>query len=149
MAGIHKISSSLFIQSGSVANFKSGISITGSFISDTPIIAGEFDGIGTSVPIPLNVGKANDDGTFEEWVTSINQEIRITASGDFDSFCFIENTNDDDKWKTVSKGEGNGLFKKSHYDTSYSSTGIYEYLIIATNTSLKETVVKGTTVTVN
>ena len=157
MAGIHKISSSLFIQSGAVANFKSGISITGSFISDTPIIAGEFDGIGTSVPIPLNVGKANDDGTFEEWVTPINEEIRITASGDFDSFCFIENQTLNDitpansVWKTVSKGTSNGLNKKSFYikEGGYNVAGVYEYLIIANNFTTLKTVVKGTTVTVN
>ena len=150
MAGIHKISSSLFIQSGSVANFKSGISITGSFISDTPIIAGEFDGIGTSVPIPLNVGKANDDGTFEEWVTPINEEIRITASGDFDSFCFIENINSTKRWKTKEKGNSNGLIKKSFYqkEGGYSLAGVYEYLIIANNSTTLKTVVKGTTVTV-
>lgn len=150
MAGIHKITSSLFIQSGSAAQFKGGVSSSKGLRIDGIIKSDNFDGISTSNNFtPLNVGKANDDGTFEEWVTSINQEIRITASGDFDTFCFIENTNDDKKWKTVSKGESNGLFKKSHYNVTYSETGVYEYLIIATNISSKETVVKGTTVTVN
>ena len=93
------------------------------------------------------MGKANDNGTFEEWETQINQSIRITASGNFDTFCFIENNNN--KWETVSKGESNGLFKKSHHNATYSETGIYEYLIIATNISSKKTVIKGTTVTVN
>ena len=149
MAGIHKITSSLFIQSGSVAQFKGGVSSSKGLRIDGVIKSDNFDGISTSnSSIPLNVGKANDDGTFEEWVTPIDEEIRITASGNFDTFCFIENTNDN-KWKTVSKGESNGLFKKSHYNETYSETGVYEYLIIATNTSLKETVVKGTTVTVN
>lgn len=149
MAGIHKITSSLFIQSGSIAHFKGGISSSGLRI-DGIIKSDNFDGISVlNDSTPLNVGKALENGTFEEWVTSINTPIRITASGDFDSFCFIENTNDDNKWKTVSKGESNGLFKKSHYNATYSETGVYEYLIIATNISSKKTVVKGTTVTVN
>ena len=150
MAGIHKITSSLFIQSGSIAQFKGGVSSSKGLRINGIIKSDNFDGISTSNnSTPLNVGKANTDGTFEEWVTTIGENIRITASGDFDTFCFIENTNDDNKWKTVSKGESNGLFKKSHYNATYSETGVYEYLIIATNTSLKETVVKGTTVTVN
>ena len=93
MAGTHLISSSLFIQSGSVAHFKNGINVTGSFSSSVPIYAAEFDGLGTnttSTPT-LNVGKSNEDGTFEEWTTPTNASIRITASGDFDGFCFIEN----------------------------------------------------------
>ena len=150
MAGIHKITSSLFIQSGSIAQFKGGVSSSKGLRIDGIIKSDNFDGISTSNnSTPLNVGKANTDGTVEEWVTPINEEIRITASGDFDTFCFIENTNDDKKWKTVSKGESNGLFKKSHYNATYSATGVYEYLIIATNISLNKTVVKGTTVTVN
>ena len=156
MAGIHKITSSLFIQSGSVDQFKGGVSSSKGLRIDGIVKSDNFDGISTSNnSIPLNVGKANIDGTFEEWVTPTNTEIRITASGDFDSFCFIENQTLNDNnpsnstWRTVSKGESNGLFKKSHYNATYSETGVYEYLIIATNTSLKETVVKGTTVTVN
>jgi len=149
MAGIHKITSSLFIQNGSVAHFKGGLTSSKGLRVDGVIKSDNFDGILiNNNSTPLNVGKALEDGTFEEWVTQINTSIQITASGDFDTFCFIENTNDN-KWKTVSKGNSNGLFKKSHYDITYSETGIYEYLIIATNTSSKETVVKGTTVTVN
>ena len=148
MAGIHKITSSLFIQSGSVAQFKGGVSSSKGLRIDGVIKSDNFNGISTSnTSTPLNVGRALEDGTFEEWEANIGEDVRITASGDFDTFCFIEN--DDNKWKTVSKGESNGLFKKSHYNETYSETGVYEYLIIATNTSLKETVVKGTTVTVN
>ena len=159
MAGIHLISSSLFIQSGSVAHFKNGINVTGSFSSSKVIFASEFDGLGTnttSIPT-LNVGKSNGDGTFEEWVTPTNTEIRITASGDFDSFCFIENQTLNDitpansVWKTVSKGTSNGLNKKSFYikEGGYNVAGVYEYLIIANNFTTLKTVVKGTTVTVN
>ena len=152
MAGIQLISSSLFIQSGSVAHFKNGINVTGSFSSSKAIFASEFDGLGTnttSIPT-LNVGKSNGDGTFEEWVTPTNTEIRITASGDFDSFCFIENINSTKRWKTKEKGDSNGLIKKSFYQKAggYSSAGVYEYLIIANNSTTLKTVVKGTTVTV-
>ena len=152
MAGIHLISSSLFIQSGSVAHFKNGINVTGSFSSSVPIYAAGFDGLGTnttSTPT-LNVGKSNGDGTFEEWTTPTNASIRITASGDFDSFCFIENINSTGKWKTKEKGNSNGLIKKSFYQKTggYSSAGVYEYLIIANNSTTLQTVVKGTTVTV-
>ena len=77
MAGIQLISSSLFIQSGSVAHFKNGINVTGSFSSSKAIFASEFDGLGTnttSIPT-LNVGKSNGDGTFEEWVTLQIQKL--------------------------------------------------------------------------
>jgi hypothetical protein len=152
MAGTHLISSSLFIQSGSVAHFKNGINVTGSFSSSVPIYAAEFDGLGTnttSIPT-LNVGKSIGDGTFEEWVTPTNTPIRITASGDFDNFCFIENLNSTGRWKTKEKGGSNGLLKESFYQKAggYSSAGVYEYLIIANNSTTLQTVVKGTTVTV-
>jgi|TARA_R110000744_G_scaffold18309_6_gene49309 hypothetical protein len=147
MAGTHLISGS-FIQSGSVAQFKGGVSSSKGLRIDGVIKSDNFNGISiANNSTPLNVGKANDNGTFEEWETQINQSIRITASGNFDTFCFIENNNN--KWETVSKGESNGLFKKSHHNAIYSETGIYEYLIIATNISSKKTVIKGTTVTVN
>ena len=154
MAGTHLITSSLFIQSGSSANFKNGINITGSLSSSGFIIAGNIEGLEpisetNSVPL-LNVGKANGDGTFEEWVTPTNIPVRITASGDFDSFCFIENINSTSVWKTKSKGDSNGLIKKSFYQKpgGYSIPGVYEYLIIANNNTTLQTVVKGTTVTV-
>ena len=76
MAGIHKITSSLFIQSGSIAQFKGGVSSSKGLRIDGIIKSDNFDGISTSNnSTPLNVGKANTDGTFEEWVTPINEEI--------------------------------------------------------------------------
>ena len=51
-------------------------------------------------------------------------------------------------WKTIEKGTSNGLDKQSFVTETFSSPGVYEYLIIATNTGSKQTVVKGTTVTV-
>ena len=152
MAGNHLISSSLFIQSGSPAIFKNGINVTGSFSSSKAIFATEYIGLDTNaVSTPtLNVGKANSNGTFEEWVTPINIPIRITASGNFDSFCFIENINSTGKWETKSKGGSNGLLKKSFYqkEGGYPLAGVYEYLIVASNKTTLQTVIKGTTVTV-
>ena len=78
MAGIQLISSSLFIQSGSVAQFKNGITASLGLSSSGIITADQFVGIG-EIPLELNVGKANDDGTFEEWETVINESIRITS----------------------------------------------------------------------
>lgn len=156
MGGIHKITSSLFIQSGSVAHFKNGINITGSLSSST-ISSPNFIGLETSneVDIPLNVGRDMEDGTYQEWITPPNIPIRITASGDFDGFCFIENqtltaTGPTSTWRTVNKGNSNGLSPKSFYqrENGYDTPGVYEYLIIANNSSSLKTVVKGTTVTV-
>ena len=158
MAGTHLISSSLFIQSGSIAQFKSGIQVTGSVENVGSITAGNFIGITTDSTIELNVGKANSDGTFEEWEVTIGEggttaPVRITASGDFDNFTFIENqtleeVGSNSTWKTVEKGPSNGLIKASHYERTYNESGVYEYLIIANNNNLLQTVVKGTTVTV-
>ena len=163
MAGIHQISSSEFIQSGSVAHFKNGISASLNLTSSGAIFANEFVGLSTTTPSEpsnnsLNVGKALDNGTFEEWEVTIGENgitplVRITASGNFSGFCFIENTTltttgDSSTWKTVSKGEGNGLFLKSFYERTYDEAGVYEYLVVANNSSSLKTVVKGTTVTV-
>jgi len=159
MTQLHQISSSLFIQSGSVAEFKNGINLNGSLSSSGDIVATAFDGISTvsGVTLPtLNVGNALEDGTFQEWVTSINTEIKITASGNFDTFCFIKNLDNSieesitnlDVWRTIEKGTSNGLDKQPFITETFSSPGVYEYLIIASNTGSKQTVVKGTTVTV-
>jgi hypothetical protein len=95
MAGTHLISGSL-IQSGSTAQFKSGINVDKTLIVNGPVKSNNIIGLSSNrsatATIPtLNVGKANDDGTFEEWVTSKDTEIRITASGNFNNFTFIEN----------------------------------------------------------
>ena len=73
----------------------------------------------------------------------------------FDGFCFIENqtltvTGPTSTWRTVNKGNSNGLSPKSFYqrENGYDTPGVYEYLIIANNSSSLKTVVKGTTVTV-
>ena len=160
MGEIHQFTSTEFIQSGSIAKFESGIDIEGNLIVSNSIRTTELTGLvtsNTSTPT-LNVGKAinNDDGSisYEELTTPLNTPVRITASGDFNKFCFIENQTLTDAdtslstWTTVEKGTGNGLTKTSFYNTSYETAGIYEYLIIASNTVTLQTVVKGTTVTI-
>ena len=152
MAGTHLISSSLFIQSGSVAQFKNGITASLGLSSSGTITADQFAGIG-EIPLELNVGKANDDGTFEEWETTIGQEIIITASGNFDTFMFIKNNTlttvgNSSTWETVSIGQQNGLAKRSFINQTFNTPGVYEYFILATNNTLKKTSFKGTTVTV-
>jgi len=161
MAGIHQITSSLFIQSGSTAEFQNGIEIIGSLYNEGSIKASTFNGMlagGDSNLIPLILGKALPDGTIVEGTitTPINTPVRITASGNFDTFCFIENQTLDDTvlsdstWRTVSKGLGNGQFKKSFYEKAggYNTSGIYEYLVIATNETDRKSSVKGITVKV-
>ena len=51
-------------------------------------------------------------------------------------------------WRTIEKGTSNGLDKRSFITETFTSSGVYEYLILATNTGSKQTIVKGTTVTV-
>jgi hypothetical protein len=147
MAGKHQISSSLFIQSGSVAQFKNGISASLNLSSSGNIVMEQLVGVNTDIPI-LNVGNALEDGTFEEWETSINNVIRITASGNFDTFMFIKNDNSTNTWETIKKGTRNGLDKESFINQTFTQPGVYEYFILATNNTTLKTAFKGTTVTV-
>ena len=155
----HSITGSLFHSGSNSAKFDNGIDVTGNLSSSGVLVAEEFLGMsGDSAEIPLNVGKAIDNGdgttTFENWIINTGETATITASGAFDTFCFIENQtlNDDNlsnsTWRTVSKGDGNGLVKSSSFTREYNEPGVYEYLIIANNETSKQTVVKGTTVTV-
>lgn len=148
MIEIHKISSSAFIQSGSVANFKSGI--TSSNLSVTgAIFAQAFKGIGinTSNDPLLTVGTQSADGTFDECVTFQNQDFRLTAEGDFNHFTFIEKRVDG--WFQISTGSQNGQVRKNFVDIDGKpDSGIYEYLVLGVSTASLKTVAKGTTVTV-
>ncbi len=160
MAGIHLISGSL-IQSGSLAQFKNGISVKGETKINGSLIANIFNNVpesnirsaGGSSNSLLKVGRSLDDGTFVEWEASVGDLVRISASGNFDNFCFIENqtleeTGINSTWKTVQKGQFNGRIPQSFYERTYNEAGIYEYLIIANSTQSLQTVVKGTTVTI-
>ena len=154
MAGIHLISSSLFIQSGSVAQFKNGISASLGLTSSGNIVAEEFVGINTSeASTPtLQVGRSIDN-VYSEWETTVGTQIRISASGNFDTFMFIKNNTlstigDSSTWETLSIGLGNGLNKKSFLYQTFTEPGVYEYFILATNNTTLKTEFKGTTVTV-
>jgi hypothetical protein len=148
MSIIHQISSSEFVQSGSKANFKSGITSSG-LSSKGAIYAQGFKNLGlaSSNIQPLTVGTQSADGSFDECVTFINTPFRLTASGSFNHFTFIEKRSDG--WFQISSGSQNGLIRKDFVDIDGKSTsGIFEYLVLAMSTSSLKTVVKGTTVTV-
>ncbi len=149
---IHLISSSLFIQVGSPAEFKNGISASVGLSSSGTITANEFIGIGDNKPI-LNVGSASSENIYSDWETTVGTTIRISASGDFDTFMFLKNNTltqvgDSSVWETVSIGSGNGLNKKSFINQTFNEPGVYEYFILASNNTTLKTVFKGTTVTV-
>ena len=154
MAGIHLISSSLFIQSGSAAQFKNGITASLGLISSGNIIAEEFIGINTSETntSTLQVGNSINN-VYSEWETTVGTQIRISASGNFDTFMFIKNNTlstvgDSSTWETLSIGLGNGLNKKSFINQTFTEPGVYEYFVLATNNTTLKTEFKGTTVTV-
>lgn len=154
MAGIHLISSSLFIQSGSAAQFKNGITASLGLTSSGNVVAEEFVGINTTeanTPT-LQVGKSVNN-VYTEWETTVGTQIRISASGNFDTFMFIKNNTlstvgDPSIWETISVGLGNGLNKKSFINEIFTEPGVYEYFVLATNNTLLKTEFKGTTVTV-
>ena len=148
MGGIHLISSSLFVQSGSKAQFKSGITSSNLTITGAIFAQGFKDlGINTTVTPSLTVGTQSADGSFRECVTSVNQAFKLTAEGDFNHFTFIEKRNNG--WFQISTGSQNGLIKKDFVDIEgKSSPGVYEYLILAVSTSSLKTIAKGTTVKV-
>jgi hypothetical protein len=156
MAGLqttHSFSSSVlsdgrggFVQSGSRAIFKSGITASNLHVANQ-IFAGGYDGINElGSANPLIVGSASNN-TISECVVLINQPFKLTASGDFNHFTFIEKRIDG--WFQISSGSQNGLVKKSFVDIEGKSTpGVYEYFVLAANTSSLKTVVRGTTVKV-
>jgi hypothetical protein len=150
MAGTHKISSSLFVQSGSTAQFKSGISSSG-ITSKNAIFAREFKdlnfGPSDSDPLLL-VGTQSAGGGLTECVTTVNTPFQLSASGDFNHFTFLENKGAEG-WFQISSGSQKGLIEKSFVNVEGKSTpGVYEYLVLAASTSSLKTVTKGTTVTV-
>tara|TARA_B110000908_G_C10094303_1_gene375549 strand:- start:203 stop:655 length:453 start_codon:yes stop_codon:yes gene_type:complete len=148
MGGIHKISSSAFIQSGSIANFKSGISSSNLTITGA-IFAQGFQNLGitTITNTPLTVGTQSIDGSFRECVTSVNKNFRLTAAGNFNHFTFIEKRNNG--WFQISSGSQKGQVKKNFVDIEGKpSPGVYEYLVLGVSTSSLETIAKGTTVKV-
>ena len=98
MGGIHKISSSIvdgisgFVQSGSRAKFKSGIS-SSNLSTAGAIFARNFKNLNTgggTAESTLLVGTQSADGSFSECVTFVNTDFRLSASGSFNHFTFIE-----------------------------------------------------------
>jgi len=163
MAGVIQFTSSQWIQSGSYADFKNGISVIGDVDVNSTIVGtftGDGSGLSNVTPggsgISLYVGSAS--GTppqFEEWVTGsgapfVAHSVRIQASssgGHLNHYTFIENKNGE--WSVVSSGSNNGLVEQNYYDTELLDTGIYRYLVLGHSTASKVTLVEGTTVTIN
>lgn len=149
MAGTHQITSSLFVQSGSTAQFKSGIS-SSKITSKDAIFAREFQNFNfgsSDGSSQLSVGMSSGDGNLIEGTVGTNNSFRLSASGDFNHFTFIEKR--PDGWFQISTGSQNGTEKKSFVDIEGKPTsGIYEYLVLAMSTSSLKTVTKGTTVTI-
>ena len=148
MGGIHLISSSLFVQSGSKAKFKSGITSSNLTITGSIFAQGFKDlGVTTTLTPSLTVGTQSADGSFRECVTSVNQDFRLTASGSFNHFTFIEKRIDG--WFQISTGSQNCLIRKDFVDIDGKpDPGVYEYLVLGVSTSSLKTVAKGTTVKV-
>ena len=155
MAGKHIFSSSKWIQSGSTAEFKNGISVTGtvqatSFVGDgsgitgigsAVFFAGSGSGISASSPssvdhvLILNADGANADTNLFK--------IETTSSGQFkpNHFVFVKLTN---KFETLQQGS------KNFYTASYTgrlndpsgldpfnndlAAGVHRYIVYATDT---------------
>ena len=146
MAGEHRFSSTEFIQSGAIAQFKSGIS-SSKITSKGAIFARGFKDLGVSNSPELLVGTQSADGSLVECVTTVNTPVQLSTSGNFNHFTFIEKRSDG--WFQISTGSQNGTVEKSFVDIEGKSTpGIYEYLVLAASTSSLKTVVKGTTISV-
>ena len=100
MAGTYNFSSTEFIQSGSVAQFKNGIEATGNspthgFSTTGTITANSFDGLPTeSTPPSLILFALNADGNQLIYSANVGDTISIHAFGEFDNFCFIKNIDD-------------------------------------------------------
>jgi len=100
MGGIHQFASTEFIQSGSIAKFLNGINATGSnsvhgLKVNGSFIADNYDGISTTTVVPpptLTLIPTVDD--IEITSANVGDTVKITAVGDFNSFCFIKNVDD-------------------------------------------------------
>jgi hypothetical protein len=144
MGGISIITSSIFNQKGSTAKFKSGVS-SSILRTNNNIYAKEY--IGFNPDTPLKVGSSSEGGVFNEWNTTTGTLIKLSASGDFNHFSFIEKQ--ETGWVLISSGSIKGLREQSFVDIVKNEPGIYEYLILAMSTSSKQTVSATTTITVS
>lgn len=150
--------SSLFVQSGSQAQFKSGITVLGNVSTDT--LNGIFTGDGSqitgigSTSVKLFLGSSSGTPpTFTQWVTGSGGEHNIllstsSSNGQFNHFAFMKLGADGWEERSDYFGDQNGLFSSNNI-TETLGTGIHQYLLIAMSTASKETVSKGTTVIIN
>lgn len=149
--GIYKFSSTTFIQSGAIAQFKSGIEADGTMATTGTITANNFIGIaeGTSTTPPPTLTLTTTVNDVAVTSATTSDTVKIAASGDFQGYCFVKNdVSGLGNWTTVSKGTSNGLNVTSFIEETYSESGIYEYIIIANNRTTFQTVVEGITVTI-
>ena len=156
MSRIHQFTSSNWVQSGSLAEFKSGISITGS-------IQGKFigDGSGLSNVLPTGVqlffgNQLNTTPpTFESIETSTSTgtadiTLSTSASGaTFNHFTFLRQSATGE-WEERSDyaGTQKGLASSDTLSETLEP-GMYRYLLLAMSTASKQTVVTGTVVKIN
>ena len=100
MTGTHRFSSTEFIQSGTVAQFKNGIEATGNsptygFSTTGTITANSFDGLPIEpTPPSLILYALNADGNQLITSANVGDIISIHADGDFDNYCFVKNIDD-------------------------------------------------------
>tara|TARA_R110002167_G_scaffold11656_1_gene50884 strand:+ start:1087 stop:2067 length:981 start_codon:yes stop_codon:yes gene_type:complete len=98
MGGVHQFASTEFIQSGSVAQFRNGITATGNDsvhgISVDGSITATFDGLSslTTPPPTLTLTPTVNGSTITS--ANVGDVVTITAEGDFDNFCFVKNIDD-------------------------------------------------------
>tara|TARA_B100001063_G_C16775190_1_gene564710 strand:+ start:1136 stop:1621 length:486 start_codon:yes stop_codon:yes gene_type:complete len=153
----HQFTSSEWVQSGSIAKFKSGIDVTGSVNAKLIGDGSALTGI-TTTGIQLFIGSESlaTPPTYGEWITGSGGNHTITlsvsASGaTFNHFTFLrQDLSDAALWEEASdySGTQKGLVNQNSL-TDTLGTGIYRYLLLAMSTASKQTLVTGTTVIIN
>ena len=142
MAGSFQFTGSL-IQSGSVATFKNGITVTGS-LDYNASIASTFFGDGSSLTGLTSQGSS--DLLFGGEVVGSNINLSASALVEYDHYTFMKDKSNG--WEQISDylGNANGLQKVSTCIDINAYNGINRYLLLAVNTSSLKTSVIGTTV---
>lgn len=147
-------------QQGVIAEFISGVTITGSLNANDLQLSGSFIGDGSSLvgivqssaASDLSFGSASSDGTYGPWITGSGGEQTITltatSSTPYDHFTILKD--DGTQWHEVSNylDNANGLVTVNTLEQPLD-TGIHRYLLLAVSTSQKKTRIKYTTVVIN
>jgi len=159
MSIVHQFTSSNWVQSGSQAQFKSGVNVNGS-------LNGVFIGNGTnltnissrniSASLFFGSESLNDPPTYGDWITGSGGEHTITLSTSashaaFNHFTFLrQNTHGRNDWEERSDYTGtfNGLRSQDSL-TETLDTGIYRYLLLAMSTASKQTLIQSRIVIIN